>query len=490
MSRLPPAVANYAAVLKALHTSWTPHAGQIPIGRALFSESKKRVFLQCGRRFGKSEMAAYCALRFALTEPNAAVYIIGPLQRQSREILWSSGRLQRMAPESMVKSTNNTEMRITFTNGSFVKVDGSDDIESLRGLRMSFLVLDEYKDVSPYLLDTVLPALTDFDAPLLVMGTPPDIENHYVSLAKEAQTDPLWSYFKMPSSTNPHLKPEVLERAKARLFARGDADVWQREYEAEFIPGGKRAIFPMISEAKHVRPYEILRAEVLKHIEQWNFYVSMDPGTASVFATVILAINQYDGRVRVLDEHYAISQAETSVGKVFPQVAAKVAEIYPFDHDDAQLYWLADDAAVWARVEIQDKYGVSVWPANKAKSNRLDGISLVKDLLLSQSLVMSDRCQNLLMEARGYMLNDQGQPVKRSDHALDGLFYGLRFANYTAQTVAAPPPPTPLTLGQRDDPPRAFTPRQDMAAHFGPGIEPYLLEMESEDLDDSYLFDD
>lgn len=475
-----PVLAQYAAVLKALHETWQPHPGQIPIGRALFSEGKKRVFLQCGRRFGKSESAAYAALRFALTTPNSAVYIIGPLQRQSREILWASGRIQRMAPSSFIQSINETNMRITFTNGSFVKVDGSDDIESLRGLRMSFLVIDEFKDVSPALLDTVLPALTDYDAPLLVMGTPPEVENHYTALAKEAQTDPLWAYFKMPSSTNPHLKPEVLEREKARLTARGDADVWMREYEAEFVPGGKRAVFPMFSEQEHVRPYHQLWAEVQKHVSQWNFYVGLDPGTASVFSGGIAAINQYDGRVRILDEHYANTQGDTSVGRFWPLLEAKLHEAFPQykDDDENQLYIVVDEASAWTRNELLDRFGITTWPTQKALNKKAEGISLIKDLLHSRTMIISDRCVNLIREIKGYRLNEQGLFVKKEDHCLDQTRYILGMANYTVAQHPAPPPPATLTVGQRDDPRRAFTPEEDMRNVWGAEIEPYLLDFE------------
>ena len=43
-----------AMVLKDLHSVWTPHAGQIPIGKSLFIDGIKDNILECGRKFGKA----------------------------------------------------------------------------------------------------------------------------------------------------------------------------------------------------------------------------------------------------------------------------------------------------------------------------------------------------------------------------------------------------------------------------------------------------
>jgi hypothetical protein len=331
----------------------------------------------------------------------------------------------------------------------------------LRGLRISFLVLDEYKDMRPDLLDTVLPALTDFDAPLLVIGTPADTEGHYTQLSRESQVDPLWRYFERPSSTNPFLKPEVLEREKRRLVSRGDEDTWIREYEAKFVPGGKRAIFPMLTKERHVRPYAYLKYEILQRPNAWRFIVALDPGTASTFAGVLGAVNSYTGQVRILDEIYAQSQAETSIGVIYPRIQQKMKELWDEDED-----WttVADCAASWAINELFHQFGVTAWPSDKEQNKKADGLGLIKDLLNSDSLLISDRCEKLFWEATNYTLNKQGQPVKANDHALDSLRYLLGISHMSIfDRGPLPPAPLPVDNTPLREPRRAWTPQEDMA---------------------------
>jgi hypothetical protein len=390
-----------------------------------------------------------------------------------REVLWESNRIQRMAPKEFVDSINNTEMRIRFKNGSFVNVDGSDNEDSLRGLRMDFLVLDEFKDISPSLFDTVSPSLLDYDAPCMIVGTPPEVEGHYTSLANEAMHDPFWRYFKMPTLANPHIKPEVVEREKARLEARGDADVYVREYLAEFVPGGKRAVFPFVT-ADRLRPYAEMWGQIYKNFPQWNFCAALDPGTASVFAGLIAAVNPYKGLVYVMDEVYVTQQAVNSIGKVWPQFQRKMDEVYKPDHpNDDQWYVTVDEAATWARNEILDQFDIASNPTNKAANRKAHGISLIKDLLTSDKLIISDRCQELLHEMKIYVLDKQGQYIKKNDHLIDSLRYLLAAANigFTDQ-------PLPMTDIERakntplEERRHAFTPAQDLEELFGEA-DPY-----------------
>jgi hypothetical protein len=152
---------------------------------------------------------------------------------------------------------------------------------------------------------------------------------------------------------------------------------------------------------------------------------------------------------------------------------------------------VVDEAATWARSEMMDQFEQPSWPTDKAQNKKMDGISLIKDLLNRKSLYISDRCKDLLREMKSYVTNDQGMPLKRGDHAIDALRYALGISRFSSQTSSEPLPPASLAPGQRDDAPRGWTPAQDMTAHFGPGIEPYLLESESEEYDDGgYLFDD
>lgn len=465
---------SYARNLEILHKKFNPHPGQIAPGQALFYEGKKRIFLCLGRRFGKSTLMAYFAVRWAIMKPNSPCYIIGPFQRQAREIYLHAGNLISICPRELVESINLTEGRVTFKNGSFVRVLGADDPDSLRGLRASIICADEIKDFRPEALDVLTPCLIDEDGPMVLSGTPPEIAEHYFwDLVNTAKKDPDWGYFHGTSYQNPFLKKEVIDKERIKLETRGDADVFAREYLAEFVPGGKRAIFPMLN-AEHTVPYSVLWGKIHKNFYQWQFYATCDPGSASTFAVTLGAINPYKGDVYIMDEVYITQQTENTIGQIWPKVMKAMKEIYDPDPEDEQWLVTIDEAATWARNEILDQFQTPSFPTRKASQRKQEGISLLKDLLLKKKLFFSDRCIETTKEMKAYMLDKRGNFIKSRDHAIDTLRYKLAAANYTVQESDAPPERQPIPEDERK---RAYTVHDDLVAALGQGRELYTSEM-------------
>jgi len=467
-----PGLAEYASTLKLLNERFTPHAGQLGPGRALFAEGAKRLFLQMGRQSGKSTLMCHMAVRWAATHPNAKVYILGPFLNQMRGNVWTTGLLQGMCPPQLLDGApNQTDGRIDFKNGSLIRVMGADNRESLRGLTASLYLIDEVKDVSPEVLNIIRPSLMVHQAPLVIAGTPPEIAEHpYWDLVNEAKSSPDWRHFHLPTSCSPYISAEELEKERQLHLARGDLDVFMREYMAEFVPGVKRAVFPMLSELEHVRPYSELWAKIYRNVEHWNFFCAMDPGTASVFASLLVAINPYTGMVYVMDEMYATSQMETSIGAIWPRIWEQIKQLNPPEKEDEWTY-VVDEAATWARNELLDRYGVFARATTKSQNRKAEGLGLLKDLMLAGKLAISDRCVNLLREMKGYMLGENGQPVKRNDHAIDALRYALGASHYSALESDSPIP----VIIPEDERRRAWKVEDDLAQIIG-GVEGnYLL---------------
>ncbi len=94
-------------------------------------------------------------------------------------------------------------------------------------------------------------------------------------------------------------------------------------------------------------------------------------------------------------------------------------------------------------------------------------------MLKQHRLVISDRCVNLLKEMRGYLLDKQGNFVKRNDHLIDCLRYLLHFAGISLEDGEAPPEPEVVPADERR---RAFTPMDDYMAAHGGEREMYLMD--------------
>ncbi len=455
-------MADYATRLKALNARFTPHAVQIPPARAIFNDGCKRVMTVFGRQTGKSRLISYLAVRWALLNPGSAIYILTPTSLQGRAIYLHSMMLENLCPPEYLahNGVNKTDARFTFDNGSQIRLFGVENASALRGLTASMILIDELAQVPRDVIDAiVMPMLLVQDGVLLLSGTPPGVLTgagaDYWAFVEQSKTDPDWRHFHATSYQNPHTPPGAVDRERALHVARGTLDVFLREYEAIFSPDSQNSIFPMFTKERHVKPYRDLAHEIRRNLGHWRFFVSCDPG--STFAVLLGAINEYSRKVIIYDEIYEKGQANTSVGALWPRVIERLNQLAPAHFLDDPPIYVVDEAALWFRSELLDRFGVNAWPSRKAQNQKVDGLTLLKDLFNANKLVFSDRCTGLISEVQGYLLGANGLPVKRNDHACDALRYLLGVANYSMREEPEPPPITELPPGLRDDPKRGFT---------------------------------
>jgi hypothetical protein len=76
------------------------------------------------------------------------------------------------------------------------------------------------------------------------------------------------------------------------------------------------------------------------------------------------------------------------------------------------------------------QYGVYFQPSAKHLKSKDEGLSLIKDMLLHETLVISSNCPNLYKEMESYSKDDKGLIPKINDHLIDALRYALISMNY------------------------------------------------------------
>lgn len=129
-----------------------------------------------GRRGGKSYLSAVELLIEGLKTTNeegqnlkkAEVFYIAPTFNQGKDIMWNA--LMDMGHE-VIESVRQNEGVIRLVNGRTIKIKGSDRPETLRGIGLSFVVMDEYADMKPEVWDLIIrPALSDYLGKALFIG--------------------------------------------------------------------------------------------------------------------------------------------------------------------------------------------------------------------------------------------------------------------------------------------------------------------------------
>jgi len=147
------------------------------------------------RRNGKDLIAINILVAKALQRTGLYLYI-GPLQTQTRQIVWKGatddGRkfLDYIPPGAITKKRDST-MEIELVNDSMIKVVGSDQYDSLMGLNAMGAVFTEFSLQKPEAWDYIRPMLTSNGGWALFNGTARGM-NHMYAMYKMALKNPKW----------------------------------------------------------------------------------------------------------------------------------------------------------------------------------------------------------------------------------------------------------------------------------------------------------
>jgi len=420
-------IIELAAVVKALQEKWQAHTSQKSVISKIFNEGKKRIFLQCGRKWGKSEILLYIIWRFAACNPKANIYYFAPYAKQAKEIIWASNRMQTFGPARWIKKQNDSELRLTFFNNAFVKLDGSDNYEAHRGTTPSLVIYDEYKDFHPMFHPAMEPNRAAKKAMLVVVGTPPDNEVHqydadrlhpYFELADEINfSDEEGAFFQFSAYDNPHIDKNWLDKEKALYTKRGDLALFQREYMGMRVKGGSGSIFPQWKRDHFIRDHDAILNDIKKDMHKLEYHVIADPGSATVFGMLFAAVNQFTKQIYILDEIYITDQSKSTTANIVPILKAKKKELYENPKND----WLQtyDEAATWFAMEALHTYDENFQPTHKNWDKKESGLSLIKDQLSRNRVVVSSRCDKLAWEIENYVKDKNGRIPKKNDHLID-----------------------------------------------------------------------
>ena len=233
----------------------------LPWQQDVFNSPTRFKIVAAGRRTGKSRLAAWLLIINALQEGKGQVYYVAPTQGQARDIMWST--LLDLA-HPIIKSSHINNLQITLINGCIISLKGADRPETMRGVSLKFLVLDEYADMKPSVWEQILrPALADQKGQALFIGTPMG-RNHFYELYRyaELEDDDSFQAWHFTSYDNPLLDPEEIDTAKKSM----SSYAFRQEFLASF---------------------EAMGSEIFK--EEWIEFEDKEPDEGDYYIAVDLA---------------------------------------------------------------------------------------------------------------------------------------------------------------------------------------------------------
>lgn len=181
------------------------------------------------RRMGKTVSAInqliHSSLNCEKSKPRFAY--IAPTYNQAKRVAWDY-LIEYTRP--LDAKANIAELRVDFLDRR-ISLYGADNVDSLRGIYLDGVVIDEIGDVNPNLFTEVIrPALADRKGWALFIGTPKGA-NHFKTLRDKAYSkDDGWNLLEFKSSETKILDQEELDAA---YKAMGESKFLQ-EFECSF----------------------------------------------------------------------------------------------------------------------------------------------------------------------------------------------------------------------------------------------------------------
>lgn len=274
------------------------HEGQLEI----FNDPARFKVVAAGRRFGKSFLACITMLIHALEDTNRAgydvadkeVYYVAPTFDQAKKIMWPLlKRLGKLEKEGgVIASTVENTAVATLINGRRISIKGADRPDLLRGVGLSYVVLDEYAFMKPDVWQQIIrPALADVEGEALFIGTP-DGKNHFYEMWEYANSHgPTWKAWQFESLTNPTLNPDEIRQAiESSHMTLATA---KQEFGASFNAGGGAIL------AEHMWKFG-------PEPKEGDWYIAVDPAGFTNQGSI------RKGNLKIRDDHaIAIVKAHT-----------------------------------------------------------------------------------------------------------------------------------------------------------------------------------
>ncbi|MDR9847028.1 phage terminase large subunit [Herbaspirillum huttiense] len=236
----------------ALRSTLKLHPKQMVVFR---SQKRFRVVV-AGRRWGKTALSRVLIITRAKVKKRK-IWYVAPTYKMAKQIMWTD--LLEAIPKRWIRKVNETRLEITLVNGTVIELKGADKPDSLRGVGVDFLVLDEFQDMNPETWTKVLrPTLADRQGDAIFIGTPKAYNYLYevYRLGQRGETyvdengrtrRNQWQSWQFPTITSPFIPLSEIEAARNDM----DEKSFKQEFEASFETMSGRVYYPF-DRALHV----------------------------------------------------------------------------------------------------------------------------------------------------------------------------------------------------------------------------------------------
>jgi len=193
------------------------------------------------RRFGKTVAVVNQLIKAGTRCPlrNPRYAYIAPFRGQAKLIAWDYLKMYtRAMPGTIV---NETELHVTLANGARISLFGADNPDSIRGIYLDGVVMDEYADMKPSLWNEVVrPLLADREGFAIFIGTPRGLDQFH-EMYQTALYNDSWFAGMYPVDQTGVVSEKELEEMRATMTE----NAFRQEMYCDFTASGDDVYIPL-----------------------------------------------------------------------------------------------------------------------------------------------------------------------------------------------------------------------------------------------------
>ena len=278
------------------------------------------------RRCGKTVLCINDLIYRALMDgkENGRYAYVAPYMSMAKQIAFDY--LLSYSRPVMAKA-NQSELWVELVNGARIRLFGADNPDTLRGLYLDGVVLDEYADMKPSIFGSVIrPLLTDRGGWATFIGTPKG-HNAFWEVYNNATQDPSWYVKVLRASQTKLLPQEELDDAAKTMTE----DQYLQEFECDFESAILGAYF-----GKEMRQLtDDGRIREVEYDPLFPVHTAWDLGYSD--DTAIWFFQVVHGEIRCLDYHSSNGQPVAFYAGIIQSRADEHGYVYG-------THWLPHDA--------------------------------------------------------------------------------------------------------------------------------------------------
>lgn len=199
------------------------------IQKEIINDENRFKIIISGRRSGKT-MAAIASLAKYSRYPNKKCMYIAPTYRMAKQIVFDD-LYQMLKERNWLKDVNRSDLAFMLVNGSTIYLRSADNPDSIRGIGLDYVVLDEAADISEEAWKAVIrPTLSDKEGSAMIISTPKG-RGWLYDVYNDAKHLNDWNSWQFTTAEGGIVSQEELAQARIDL----DERTYKQEYEAEFV---------------------------------------------------------------------------------------------------------------------------------------------------------------------------------------------------------------------------------------------------------------